>query len=423
MKVYKRSSNIKEYFSNMEYKKSYYNISVSNDAVSFIYNTASGAIIKINTKRYLNNDYTEEELEELVKNGIYVLKHEDEFKKYLSKINFALEKNPDFFTIIPTTACNAKCFYCYEKGYVSKTIDKKSHKKIVDYIIQNIINKDKFTLDWYGGEPLLCKDEIDEIICDIEKIIDLDRYEWSSSITTNATLFDEKLIDHAVKSWNLKIAYITLDGPEEEHNKRKAVSRPVENAFRKTYKAIIRLLNKGVFVNLRIHIDMNNIDMLEELLNQIKIFWSYDNFQVFPTFLFPPENQMDASYIKDEDKEYVFYRVFSMMKSEKLISEYENIFPVPKIKNCYATEKNKVVISPQGVVHSCVQDFMNIESTGEKQYLDYKRECLKCSKCKYFPICLGGCIYNQRLNNTVRTACVRNRYIIRPLLKLLLEEN
>lgn len=65
--------------------------------------------------------------------------------------------------------------------------------------------------------------------------------------------------------------------------------------------------------------------------------------------------------------------------------------------------------------------FKNSMVVVARKFADYSQYCIECRSCRYFPICLGGCIHNRSLKGTVRTPCVRNRFVIHPLLKILLE--
>lgn len=73
-----------------------------------------------------------------------------------------MEGNPDYFTIIPTTNCNARCFYCYESCYDKETMTDETISGLSEYITENI--KGPFVLDLYGGEPLLCVDKINKLL-------------------------------------------------------------------------------------------------------------------------------------------------------------------------------------------------------------------------------------------------------------------
>lgn len=74
-------------------------------------------------------------------------------------------------TIAPTSNCNFRCPYCYEKenlgnDYMSDEIQEKIYKFVEDW--SDSINL--LSIDWYGGEPLLAMKQITWLS---EKFIDL----------------------------------------------------------------------------------------------------------------------------------------------------------------------------------------------------------------------------------------------------------
>ena len=427
MKIIRYAKNKKKWLDNEHYRESFYNIIQSNGQYSAIYNSASGAIVILdsNNMRYDKLNLEEENFRILVENGFFVPQKIDEYTDYYQYIQFADKSNINYFTIIPTTVCNARCFYCYESDYHKQTLNRNICNKIIEYIWKNIKDKQDFVFDWYGGEPLLCVDSIDYIISRLLEREDCAKKEWTSSITTNGILFTENLINHAVEKWHLEIAHITIDGTEEEHNRRKKVNLGGRSAFQQTYQAIIELLKAGVYVNLRIHLDNDNRNSFAQIINDISAFFEFQNFHVFPTFLFPPTPEIvgNYNYIVDSEKEDFFYNIFKELFKSNLINVIPDSFPLPRTLGCFAEKSNTIVIAPDGSLHTCVQGFFEEDKFQKKINVLFRNACEKCRECSFFPICLGGCLYNRTLENKHRTPCVRNRFIIKPLLKILLEIN
>lgn len=416
MLILRKSDKEREYHARCDYRSSHYNVCDATGHVT--YNVASGAVVDGWSNCNVEG-LSLEDIVVLVKNGFLVPTDCDEFANITSKLKIEAKGNINYFTIIPTTACNAKCFYCYEEGYCKQTMSGTQIDRLVDYICDQIEFEKSFTLDWYGGEPLLCVETIDDIILKLSLKGAFDNREWSSSITTNATLFDDELISHAICHWKLSVAHITIDGNELQHNARKNVSFNGDSAFRATLNAIYKLLKNGVYVNLRVHLDRNNKNSFGEILDDIARFFEFDNFHLFPTYLFPPEFKMPDSYIQDDEKEGLFFDIFNTMFEKKLVSNLVDLLPMPKKQGCFATDAHSAVVAPNGSLHACVQEFSSVEDWDEDyKFVNYIDVDSGCAQCKYFPICLGGCIHNRFLDGTVRTPCVRNRYVIKPLLEL-----
>ena len=421
MQLIRESSNKTVWSEKTKYVESIYNISVTHNGKTGIFNAATGAVVIVDSDviTFLPLD----QMMVLIENGFFVPEGMQEFEHYISQITISEKKRPDYFTIIPTTACNARCFYCYEDNYCKHTMNDDTIQAIIRYLEQHLEHDASCVLDWYGGEPLLCIKQIDKIISVLkEKGILLKR--WSSSITTNGTLLSSDVVDHLVQDWHLKTAHITIDGTEEEHNKRKRVDlKDGESAYQKTYNGVYKLLSADVYVNLRIHIDRNNRGSLTEIVKELSELFRFENLHLFPTFLFPPEHHMPDNYITEAEKEGLFYDVFKAILASNYQTSLKDMFPYPRFSGCFATKPNTVVIAPDGSLHSCVQGFDNNGQITTNGLTRFQHALESCSKCEYLPICLGGCLYNRSLTHSVRTPCVRNRYTVKPLLKLLIEAN
>ena len=97
-----------------------------------------------------------------------------------------LESNktaPTYYIVCPTTGCNARCYYCFEKGTLQKRMRKETAEAVADYIIANH-DKDNLVIQWFGGEPLLEPDTISLIV---NKLHD-NEVSFDSKIITNGSL-------------------------------------------------------------------------------------------------------------------------------------------------------------------------------------------------------------------------------------------
>lgn len=135
-------------------------------------------------------------------------------------VRTTLRKIPEHitsYTIFTTTDCNARCFYCYEMGRSRIPMSEETARKAARYIIDHCGGQ-KVKLHWFGGEPLFNAAVIDTI-CGILRESGIP---YSSSMISNAYLFDDDAVGRAQALWNLKNVQVTLDGTEEVYNRSKA---------------------------------------------------------------------------------------------------------------------------------------------------------------------------------------------------------
>ena len=98
--------------------------------------------------------------------------------------------HPQSFTILTTTKCNARCFYCYEMKSKNKHhMTPETALKAANYIASVAPKGKTINLNWFGGEPLFNMKAIDIIT---QRIRDLG-VNFMTSFTTNGYLFDKDL--------------------------------------------------------------------------------------------------------------------------------------------------------------------------------------------------------------------------------------
>ncbi|MGX8729180.1 MAG: radical SAM protein, partial [Lachnospiraceae bacterium] len=125
-----------------------------------------------------------ESLEELYKRHYLVPEGYDE-RKIVEQIRAVLRltKKPGeitSFIILPTTACNARCFYCYESDYPHHTMTEETAEAAARFMIKSCGSKRKVKIQWFGGEPLVGRNRIAQIC----RILQEEEIELSSQMTT-----------------------------------------------------------------------------------------------------------------------------------------------------------------------------------------------------------------------------------------------
>ncbi len=96
--------------------------------------------------------------QELINNDFLIEKATDEKKEFLKELDKCMKNNKHFTVhILPTTACNFNCPYCYQSGierdfFLNDEILKKTIKYIKGYLKGKDITE--ATLVIHGGDPL-----------------------------------------------------------------------------------------------------------------------------------------------------------------------------------------------------------------------------------------------------------------------------
>lgn len=197
----------------------------------------------------------------------------------------ALEKGVHDYTILTTTDCNARCFYCFEKGCKRIPMTQETAEKVADNIISNwhsrkpsassrdLNSRKPVHLGWTGGEPLHNYPVID-IIC--QRLNDAG-VPYTSHMISNASLFTPEIVEKARTLWNLKVVQIALDGTEEKYNRIKAYVDTPKNSdgssvsrFQQVLHNIQMLMDAHIHASVRLNVDKHNIDNLMMLVDELE---------------------------------------------------------------------------------------------------------------------------------------------------------
>ena len=302
--------------------------------------------------------------------------------------------HPTEFTILSTTKCNARCFYCYEMQSKGKThMTYETAEKVARYIMDVAPKGNSLSLGWFGGEPLYNLDVIDLITSRLNSA----GYEFRGNMISNGYLFDEKLVRRARADWHLENIQITLDGTEEMYNKVKNyIYKDQGSAYKRVLQNMHYLLKAGVFVSVRMNCDHHNAENLKQLVRELhEEFKDYTNFSMYVWPIFE-----EGFTRTEEEKEQLFK---SLVEIESLIQELGYIlshgisFEIKGI-HCMVDSGSGVIIGPNGDLGVCEhyidRDFFShIDNPSEKNmeilqsWRDYSEYTELCNDCPIYPAC------------------------------------
>ena len=377
------------------------------------YNVFTGSIISI--KNYeVDNIFTEDfctYADYLIQNYFLVPENfeEDELlKEFRKRKTVPITANSltklNNFTILTTTKCNARCFYCYQlHGKKKEHMTEETARKVAKYIVDSTLENQQVFLGWFGGEPLYNPKVIDIITT----IVSSSNRNVRSSIITNGYLFDEKMCKKAVKDWGLMNVQVTLDGTEDIYNKTKNFIYKNTNAFKTVINNIHSMLEYGLTVSIRMNIDKHNLDNLKDLVEFLaKEFKDEKGFSVYVHELFDDSKTPEHSKQVFENME----ELNVLITKYNLRSQGANVPDTIKTIHCMVDDNKSVVIMPNGQLGVCehyenehfvghINNPYNIDKEELKLWREmsefqdicedcpYKPACLKCKLCPDYKIC------------------------------------
>ena len=301
-----------------------------------------------------------------------------------------------------TTGCNMSCKYCYSPPTERFDMPEEVAFQSIDFIEENYPTNTGII--FFGGEPLLKKNLIQETIAYANKKTNYYHYK----VSTNGLLLDESFLVYA-NSVNLQIS-ISIDGNEQAHDtfRHFADGQPT---FKAIEKKIALLLKYQPYAKCLMTISPETViyyaDSIEYLVKC--------GFKYLIISLNYAGDWSDTS-LKILKKQYLMISKFY----EKLIMEERKVYISPfemKLAShirqhnyeCYQCHlaKEQISIAHDGKIYPCVQFvkdgisntnysigsvYSGMDTTLQKQmYADSKKQDanVKCMEC----------VYNQRCNN------------------------
>lgn len=403
-------------------KVSLYSFLYKEGGSYFLYHQISRSLLEIDEELHhavSQNNLTKiplQTLETLKLKGFVVDDSYDESvsMQYLNLIN-RYQNDTLRITILPTLDCNFRCWYCYENHKPSR-ISSGGLNSIFLFIISEVKSRSlkKIVLDWFGGEPLLC---FNNVVYPFSKRLFMWAKEnnmiFHNMITTNGSLINEST---ALKMNEVKLNHfqITLDGCKEQHNKTR-FSKHIPDSFSLIIDNIHTLCKiiENPSIELRVNYTSKNIDGLMSILPNFN-----NDVRMFIT-LSPHIVWQEAKNIS------LLTKKISAFKEKAIEMGYNTNSPTISTKSmaCYAENMNQYVINYDMSIYKCTaRDFDNRFSIGRltaeggfipnnlfftyfaKQSSFMNKECLACN---VLPSCLNSNVCIQKVLEGSEKKCMK----------------
>lgn len=374
------------------YKSSKYNIYYSQDNQNYyVYNLLNRTLIRLRWDE-----------KNLLDTGFVVPFDKNESEDFINSYYSSIDNNDLHLIIMSSTGCDFDCKYCYF-GYKNMNLTRKSSESIVKFVEKQIDKFKGIRIDWFGGEPLLAKEEVLFISKKLKQIAKNYKIPIIGTVTTNGHNLDINTFNELV-SFNIVNFQITIDGMKEIHD----YYRPLKNG-KGTYDSIIENLDKiniygkGYYhINIRNNITNNNYGSCKDFEKVFKI--RYGNNRKFSLTKYPVKNWGGdkINLIEDElVKRDSYLKIINMSTEDDLFSSLNSM-------RCYASKKNAFVITPDCKVWKCshIDENFGINSSNfigeinsdgtncfDEELIYHWCNTLispECLECKFLP----ECIYN-----------------------------
>lgn len=341
------------------------------------------------------------DLPELISHWFLVPEEHDDCQLSLQLRNVARlmepkQTNITGYTVMTTSDCNARCFYCYELGQTRRPMTEQTAQQVAEYIIKHS-GGEEVSIGWFGGEPLFNKPVINHIANRLKEA----GVKYSSTMTSNGFLLDAETVKEAHDLWNLKNVQITIDGTEQTYNRVKAFIYKGVNAYETVMQNIGHLLAADIAVTIRMNIDMHNADDLERLAEELHERFKDDKHLSAYLHLLFEDNAKRVGACNDDKRRLLMEKM--RLIEDKLegwgLFRRHTYEPMIKTGYCMADNDGSVVIQPDGYITKCehytdshhVGHISQAKQDAEKiAYFKEKGTMVKefCRKCVKYPDCM-----------------------------------
>lgn len=401
-----------------------------------LYSSFSTALITLSIELYneifVQRNFTNiNVVESLVRLGFLV--HDDSQVKILEKlrVNEMGDKTP-VLKIFTTNKCNARCYYCFEKGI--RQIDMKIEiaVQIVSFIKANYPDK-KIQINWFGGEPLYNFSVINYITKELYRA----GYLLLTHITTNGSLISQDIINFFKKYYNEISIQVTIDDIGIKYSKLKRyIDIPEAEAYKRIINNVHLLLDNNISTRIRINFLKSNIEHAFEVYNILLTeFQGKDGLLIYLAPLSFDDDKVDIEIEHTHLKLMRFYnkqkKIFDNDDERK--SLLTSLTLKPKSIPCGACRTKNFTITADGQLFKChriakydycnvgnIYDGINEQSKYYQMFVSPDFVSQKCINCNIFPICRGGCkVVTHILQNQEITCAIYQKHS--ELIKLLFE--
>ncbi|MCL6581012.1 MAG: radical SAM protein, partial [Firmicutes bacterium] len=176
--------------------------------------------LKAPAVRLESDDAEPATVEDFLAAGFLVHPEVDELEVYRHRW-YAAQLDPSVvsLTICPTMRCNMNCVYCFEDrdgaDMASEVAD-----ALVGWVQRWLERARTLNVLWFGGEPLLRPDFIEELSARLVEAARQVGAEYHAGIFTNGYCLGPRELETLERSL-IREVVIPLDGPEEVHEKRR----------------------------------------------------------------------------------------------------------------------------------------------------------------------------------------------------------
>jgi uncharacterized protein len=398
-------------------KESRFNVWVDRDDASFVFNGLSGSLLRVPSDQrrglrgFLEHGDAQGCSAELVRDlavgRMLVADDVEELDLLQARYHHSRQDESGFrLTIVTSLGCNFDCPYCFEAKHPS-IIDADVERSILAVLDDQLPTIGRFTVTWFGGEPLVGKRPLLNLSDAFIERCDAAEVTYSASIITNGYLLSRETCEQ-LRDRRVTAAQVGIDGPPDVHNRMRPLATGAES-----FDRIVENLHHAVEyldVSVRVNLDEANLDRAEELLAILAD-------QGFAGKLHVYAGHLVGVGVNPAAPSASYHRCLTNPDFAAASSEFDRMahryglgrpsVPQPMGTPCTAVRANELVVGSAGELYKCwdsvgsefevighIADYRNTNGRLNRWLAYDPFKNAECRTCIALPVCMGGCAHH-----------------------------
>jgi uncharacterized protein len=308
-------------------------------------------------------------------------------------------------------------------------------KAVIDLLEKRASKLSRFSASYFGGEPLLGLEAIEEIAPAFVEICQKQQIAFNATMTTNGYLLTPELFQRLLQ-WRIRGYQITIDGAPEDHDSHR-VLKGGGPTFQVIYGNLLEIhkLPDDFGIVLRVNFDQTNLPGMREFLELMLPFKDDPRFvfRFYPIGTWGGPNDADLEICglhgERERQELDMLAAELGFHSETRMPYLD---PRGKLGVCYAARPYNLLIGADGKIMKCtvaldtrdynVVGHLTVDGRVDidldkftKWVKPYFEEDSTCKQCFYLPVCQGCSCPLPRIASGERPCPPEKKEIVRTL--------
>lgn len=311
-------------------------------------------------------------------------------------------------TLHVTSLCNFACPYCFQarrSGHMPQEVQDQVVRLTEAKLGQG--GYERMTVDWFGGEPLLAADIIDDLGHRLMDVAARHGAGFSSNIHTNAYLLDQAMVD-LLEGVNCRFALVTLDGYGLDHDKTRHLHDG--GATFERIMGNLSTIKTSMVLNIRSNLHAGNFESYGRLQATIRAIAERtgNEMRCSPT----PVHRSAAGRKRGDSTSLISNDEYHKILDTTDLEERSNTY-IPKLFNCHIVQLDNYLVDDEGYLFPHCNELAVDRSFSYGNILDldegsfamldrlHGEKCLEyvlptkdeeCMRCGLLTVCYGGCL-------------------------------